>query len=329
MALTLYLLLGVSLAGWILLEAGDLGASVFALFARDDGDRSACFAPSLPLFDGGELWLALHAAVVAFGFPLYGRVLFAVFGVPIVLLAVLTVARLVCALVRENSFDEALCRRCDVARGLCALPVLFVAGWIPAALLRGLPVDYQGRVAGGLLAALHPYALLGGCCAVLFGLLCGTVALLPEAEEPFAARARKIQPVLWLLLLFSGAAFLGWTIALPPGDGAFGRLPVWAGIAMTVMGLSLVSTLSLQSSHVAAGICARVASLGLPVLFFSLLFPFLVPSTTGDGMDHITVDVAIAGGAALRNATIACGAVALLLAVGGIVVARLRRKGRL
>ena len=46
-------------------------------------------------------------------------------------------------------------------------------------------------------------------------------------------------------------------------------------------------------------------------------------------MDHITVDVAIAGGAALRNATIACGAVALLLAVGGIVVARLRRKGRL
>ena len=122
MDLALYLLLGISTAAFLLLEAGDLGGGVLSLLFRDEDERYACLRPGLPLLDGAELWLLLCCAQVAFGLPLFARAMANVFGVHLVLLLLLGLVRFIFTKIRLSTFSEKRCETADRVRGVCGAP---------------------------------------------------------------------------------------------------------------------------------------------------------------------------------------------------------------
>ena len=315
MDLALYLLLGISTAAFLLLETGDLGGGVLSLLFRDEDERYACLRPGLPLLDGAELWLLLCCALVAFGLPLFARAMANVFGVHLVLLLLLGLVRFIFTKIRLSTFSEKRCETADRVRGVCGAAILFLGGHLLAMLLCGSPVDAEGRFSGQVSAFFRPYALLGGVCALLSGVLYATPLVLRDAEEGFAARVKKIQSPLWLASLFAAAVFLGWTIALPQFDGAFRRVPVWIALALAVLGLSQLSALTEQGRIRAAAVSARVSLAGHVFLFFALSFPYLMTSASGDGMDTVTLASALAGKKVLAILLPSAGGTALALAV--------------
>ena len=315
MDLALYLLLGISTAAFLLLEAGDLGGGVLSLFFRGEDERYACLRPALPLLDGAELWLLLCCAIAAFGLPPFARAMASVFGVHLVLLLRLGRVRFAFTKIRLSTFSEKLCETADRVRGVCGALVLFLGGYLLAMLLCGSPVGADGRFSGQVSALFRPYALLGGVCALLSGTLYATPLALRDAEEGFAARVRKIQQPLWLASLFAAAIFLGWTIALPHFDGAFRRVPVWIALALAVLGLSQLSALTEQGKVRAAAVSARVSLVGHVALFFALSFPYLMTPASGDGMDAVTLASALAGKKVLAVLVPAAGGAAVMLAL--------------
>lgn len=328
MDLALYLLLGISTAAFLLLEAGDLGGGVLSLLFRDEEERYACLRPALPLTDGAELWLLLCCALVAFGLPLFGRALAGVFGVHLVLLLLLGLVRFVFTKIRLSTFSEKRCETADRVRGVCGALILVLGGFLLATLLCGSPVNADGRFSGQVSALFRPYAFLGGICALLSGVLFATPLVLRDAEEGFALRVRKIQSKLWLVSLFAAAVFLGWTIALPQFDGAFRRVPVWIALAFAVLGLSQLSALTEQGKIRAAVLSARVSLVGHVLLFFALSFPYLMTSASGDGMDAVTLASALAGKKVLAVLVPVAGGAAVVLAVFSfLAVRRAKRAG--
>ena len=336
MDLALYLLLGISTAAFLLLEAGDLGGGVLSLLFRDEEERYACLRPALPLTDGAELWLLLCCALVAFGLPLFGRALAGVFGralagvfgVHLLLLLLLGLVRFVFTKIRLSTFSEKRCETADRVRGVCGALILFLGGFLLATLLCGSPVNADGRFSGQVSALFRPYAFLGGICALLSGVLFATPLVLRDAEEVFAARVKRIQAPLWLASLFAAAVFLGWTIALPQFDGAFRRVPVWIALAFAVLGLSQLSALTEQGKIRAAVLSARVSLVGHVLLFFALSFPYLMTSASGDGMDAVTLASALAGKKVLAVLVPVAGGAAVVLAVFSfLAVRRAKRAG--
>ena len=66
---TWFCLIGVLLAGYIILDGFDLGVGIWYLFARKDKDRRSLMASITPYWDGNEVWLLTGGGAVFAAFP--------------------------------------------------------------------------------------------------------------------------------------------------------------------------------------------------------------------------------------------------------------------
>src|SRR5437773_5120420 len=67
--LTWFMLLGVLMAGYAILDSFDLGVGILHLFARDDQDRRIFMNSIGPLWDGNEVWLVVFGGALFAAFP--------------------------------------------------------------------------------------------------------------------------------------------------------------------------------------------------------------------------------------------------------------------
>src|SRR5512142_2063836 len=64
-----FVLLGVLLAGYAILDGFDLGVGILHLFARDDRERRLFMNSIGPLWDGNEVWLVTFGGALFAAFP--------------------------------------------------------------------------------------------------------------------------------------------------------------------------------------------------------------------------------------------------------------------
>src|SRR2546421_8847515 len=64
-----FILLGVLLAGYAILDGFDLGVGILHLFAREDRDRRIFMNSIGPLWDGNEVWLVVFGGAMFAAFP--------------------------------------------------------------------------------------------------------------------------------------------------------------------------------------------------------------------------------------------------------------------
>ena len=69
--ITWFCLIGVLLAGYVILDGFDLGVGIWYLFAGKDNDRRALMNSITPYWDGNEVWLLTAAGPCL---PLFPRV---------------------------------------------------------------------------------------------------------------------------------------------------------------------------------------------------------------------------------------------------------------
>src|SRR5262245_23928365 len=66
--LTWFVLLGVLMAGYAILDGFDLGVGILHLFARDD-ERRVFMSSIGPIWDGNEVWLVVFGGATFAAFP--------------------------------------------------------------------------------------------------------------------------------------------------------------------------------------------------------------------------------------------------------------------
>lgn len=190
-----WLLLGVLLIGFAIMDGFDLGVAMLLPFvARTDVERRVAINTVGPVWDGNQVWLILGGGAIFAAWPAIYAASFSGFYIAMFLVLASLILRPVGFEFRNKMPNRGWRSFWDFA--------LFVGGLVPALvfgvafgnLLQGVPfrIDADMRVfyeGSGLFELLNPFGLLAGLVSVAMLSTHGAIYLTVKSEGPVATRA--------------------------------------------------------------------------------------------------------------------------------------------
>lgn len=190
-----FVLLGVLLTGYAILDGFDLGVGILHPFIpKSDRERRIAMNSIGPLWDGNEVWLITFGGALFAAFPEAYATVFSGFYTAFYLLLFALILRAVSMEFRSKLQQPAWRRFWDFAffGGSSVAALLF--GVAVGNCVRGLPLNEQGDFTGTLIDQLNPYALLVGVFVVVLLAMHGSIYLYLKTE---GAMQEKIKPWMW------------------------------------------------------------------------------------------------------------------------------------
>ncbi|HPM83702.1 MAG TPA: cytochrome d ubiquinol oxidase subunit II [Candidatus Anammoximicrobium sp.] len=240
--LTWFILLGVLLAGYAVLDGFDLGVGMLHLLARGDAERRTFIATIGPIWDGNEVWLVTFGGALFAAFPEAYATIFSGFYFVFMLVLLALISRAVALEFRSKRASAAWRRSWDVVFFLSStLATLLFGAGVGNAMI-GVPLDDRGIYTGGFLRLLNPYALLVGLLAVALFLMHGTIYLHLKTA---GALHERIYRWMWrgygffvVMYLLASAVTL---VAVPRAIASLHSYPLaWLAVALNVAALAAI-----------------------------------------------------------------------------------------
>lgn len=198
-----FILVGVLLTGYAVLDGFDLGVGVLHLFVKKDEDRRMFLNAIGPVWDGNEVWLVTGGGALFAAFPEAYATVFSGFYVPFMLLLFSLIFRAVAIEFRSKEPWRWWRRMWDIAFACGSFLSAFLIGVAMGNIVRGIPLDQDFEFSGTLLGLLNPYAITMGITTVLLFAMHGAIYLVMKTEGELQARVRKWVPTLIGLFLAS------------------------------------------------------------------------------------------------------------------------------
>jgi len=306
-----WLILGVLLIGFAIMDGFDLGVGILLPFvAKTDAERRIAVNTVGPVWEGNQVWLILGGGAIFAAWPALYAVAFSGFYLAMFLVLCALILRPVGFKFRSKVADPRWRNVWDAA--------LFVGGLVPALIfgvafgnvLRGVPFRFDDTLRmtyeGTLFGLLNPFALLAGLVSVAMIVMHGGTYLALKADEPVAARAARAARLggmalivlftlagLWVAFGLDGYAVTSAIVTGGPSNplhktvvtgggwlGNYSRHP-WMLLAPALAYLGALSTILLVAPRRAgfAFITSAIAELGVIATAGVSLFPFLLPSS--------------------------------------------------
>ncbi|TDK32756.1 cytochrome d ubiquinol oxidase subunit II [Luteimonas terrae] len=207
-----WLLLGVLLIGFAVMDGFDLGVGALLPFvAKTDAERRIVVNTIGPVWEGNQVWLILGGGAIFAAFPPLYAVSFSGFYLAMFVILFALILRPVGFKFRGKVEDPRWKQTWDWA--------LFVGGFVPALIfgvavgnvLLGVPFHFTPELravyTGGFFGLLTPFALLAGLVSVSLLVAHGAAMLVIKTDGAIAARAARYGSVAAVLgaALFVGA----------------------------------------------------------------------------------------------------------------------------
>ncbi len=277
---TWFLLLGVLLTGYAILDGFDLGVGVLHLFARSDHERRIHINAIGPVWDGNEVWLLTAGGALFAAFPIVYATVFSGFYIAIMLLLAALIFRAVSLEFRGKVESVAWKRFWDWSFGLGSLLPAILFGVAFGNILRGLPLDGDHNFTGSFFTLLNPYAILIGLlCLVLFTMH-GALYLVLKSDGDMKRRISTWVSPLWItMVILYLLATLG-TIFVSPFlfEGMLAHPLFWVLFVLLLCSVLCIPVAAKAGRNGLAFLASSLTigcMMGLSALS---LFPRLVPS---------------------------------------------------
>ncbi|MCL2756595.1 MAG: cytochrome d ubiquinol oxidase subunit II [Coriobacteriia bacterium] len=323
-----FLLIGLLIAGYFILDGFDLGSgALYPFIAKTEHEKALVRRSVGPFWDGNEVWLLTGGGALFAAFAPAYATSFSGFYLAIMLVLFGLIARAIS--VEFRSIGKDLPRFFDAAFFIgSALPALLF-GVALGNVIQGLPLDAMGDYAGlPLIGLLRPFPLACGLLGLSIMLLQGACwqALKQPIGSELRDRAAKLRGPLTIiaLALFVVSTALYFLICQPQLGLDLQNVLRYLGVVVVLVGV--IAAYAFKKKDLASFISVNLIPVGLIVLSAASLFPYLIPSL-GPGP---SITVASAGGSdlALTAMTIiACIGVPLVLVYHVIIYRTFR--GRL
>lgn len=276
---TWFLLVGVLLAGYAILDGFDLGVGMWHLFlARGERERRVLVNAIGPVWDGNEVWLLTAGGALFAAFPLVYATVFSGFYLALMLLLTGLILRAV-SLEFRGKEDSARWRQAwDVAFAVGSFLPALLLGVAVGNVMRGVPLDAEGEFAGSFLGLLNPFALLVGLLSVAMFLQQGAAWLFLKTEGELRQRSRRAALGSCLAFTLLWALVTGAARAMAPHLWSSGSPWPWAAAAVVLLSLGLLVRAVRTGSAGLAFTFSSVATAGLLALMGLGLYPYLVPA---------------------------------------------------
>ncbi|MCB9604166.1 MAG: cytochrome d ubiquinol oxidase subunit II [Sandaracinus sp.] len=282
-----YVLLGVLVTGYAILDGFDLGVGILHPLVKGDRERRLVLNSIGPLWDGNEVWLVTFGGALFAAFPRAYASLFSAFYLPFMVLLFALIGRAVSIEFRSKVKAPAWRTYWDHSFAFSSLMVVLLFGVAAGNLMQGLPLDANGDLVGDVRDLLRPYPFAVGVLAVITAALHGSLYLHLKTEGALQERIAKLR---WPLFGAFLVAYLGVTIAtlvlVPHATTNFDRFPVaWVVVVLNVLAVANVPRAIHHGKPGQAFLssCALIAA--LVFLFGMAMFPKLALSSLDPAYD--------------------------------------------
>ena len=278
---TWYILVGVLITGYAILDGFDLGVGVLHLFARSDTERRLHMNAIGPVWDGNEVWLLTGGGALFAAFPIVYATAFSAFYLAMMLLLTALIFRAVAMEFRSKLVSPGWRALWDWAFGLGSLLPSVLYGVAVGNVLRGIPLDASGTFTGSFLGLLNPYAVLVGILSlvmfVMHGALYMTLKTDGELQERMAAWATRSWVVFVVIYLVATVASIFTASYL--FEGLFGNPLFWVVFVLLLAAVVYVPVATKAKRFFRAFLSSSVVIASTIGLAAISMFPRLVPSS--------------------------------------------------
>ncbi|HEX2836426.1 MAG TPA: cytochrome d ubiquinol oxidase subunit II [Thermoanaerobaculia bacterium] len=274
-----FLLIGVLLAGYAILDGFDLGVGIQHLFiARNDRERRVLLNSIGPVWDGNEVWLLTAGGAIFAAFPKVYATVFSGFYLALMLLLVALVLRAVSLEFRSKVESTTWRGAWDAAFAFGSFLPALLFGVAVGNVLRGVPISNDGEFAGSFIGLLNPFSLVVGLLSTAMFVTQGSSWLSFKTEGELRARSVSVGRKAWL-------AFLAlWIVATiysrfeaPHLWTNYANALTWiAPVAFVIFALAYPFVKGVKSFAISS-----LAIIALVGIMGQALFPNMVPSFGG------------------------------------------------
>lgn len=276
-----FVLLGVLLTGYAILDGFDLGVGIMHLFTRDDRERRVLMNSIGPLWDGNEVWLVTFGGALFAAFPHAYATAFSAYYLAFMLLLFALISRAVSMEFRSKRESQAWRRFFDVAFcGASGLATLLFGVAVGNSMI-GIPVGEDMEYAGGFFNLLSPFPVLVGLFSVSLFAMHGSIYLYLKTEGDLQ---KRIQGWMWRTFFVFLALFIATSIyavaAVPSATYNFEHYPwAWIVVVLNVLAIANIPRAIHHGRPLYAFITSCCSIAAFVFLFMVALYPNLIVSS--------------------------------------------------
>ena len=177
-----FILIGVLLTGYAILDGFDLGVGALHLFVKEDNDRRIMINAIGPVWDGNEVWLVTGGGALFAAFPHVYATVFSGFYTAFMLLLFALIFRAIAIEFRSKQTMKWWRQMWDVAFSVASILIALLMGIALGNIITGVPLDSQKEFAGSFLGLINPYTLMVGITTVALFMMHGAIYVVMKTE---------------------------------------------------------------------------------------------------------------------------------------------------
>ncbi|MFP4369394.1 MAG: cytochrome d ubiquinol oxidase subunit II [Candidatus Kapaibacterium sp.] len=170
-----FILIGILLTGYAILDGFDLGIGALYLGVKDDTERRLMLNSIGPVWDGNEVWLVTGGGALFAAFPHVYATVFSGFYVALMLLLFVIIFRAVAIEFRSKKESKKWRQSWDIAFSTSSIVIALLMGTALGNIIVGIPLDSEYEANISLLEMLKPYPLLVGITTVALFMMHGAI----------------------------------------------------------------------------------------------------------------------------------------------------------
>jgi len=211
-----FVLVGVLLTGYAILDGFDLGVGTIHLLVRKDEHRRLFLNAIGPVWDGNEVWLVTGGGALFAAFPEAYATAFSGFYLAFMLLLCALIFRAVAIEFRSKEPWGWWRQMWDILFSLGSTVSALLIGVAMGNVVRGVPLGPDHEFAGTFLGLLNPYSLLMGITTVLLFAMHGAIYVAMKTDGELHDLVRQWIPRLIGCFLASYIIFNFYTLISVP-----------------------------------------------------------------------------------------------------------------
>jgi len=186
-----FILIGVLLSGYAILDGFDLGVGTLHLLIENDNDRRVTINSIGPVWDGNEVWLVTGGGALFAAFPQVYATVFSGFYTAIILLLFSLIFRAIAIEFRSKQPMKWWRQTWDVSFSVSSILIAFLMGVALGNIITGIPLDADKEFAGSFLSLIKPYTVLVGITTVALFMMHGSIYVVMKTEGELQNKIRS------------------------------------------------------------------------------------------------------------------------------------------
>lgn len=276
-----FVMLGILLAGYAILDGFDFGVGMLHPLAKGDEERRIVINSIGPLWDGNEVWLVTFGGALFAAFPEAYATIFSGYYEALMLVLGCLIFRAISIEFRSKRPEAWWRSTWDSLFFLSSLTISFAFGLAVGSALIGIPLDDRGIFRGSLLDQIGIYQVLVGLLSVSMFLMHGAIFLVFKTRDDLQQRMirwtrRGFVAFLTMYLVVTAATWL-W---IPRAVATFEHFPyAWIVVVLKFLAVANIPRCLKSHNYLQAFFSSCCVIAALVFLLGVALFPNLVTSS--------------------------------------------------